>query len=447
MIRPSPDASLARPTNPYRSPRSAPTPSGYGRPFWLTYAANFLLMVAVSLLFRYADLVTCMGGNEWHLGWIVGIGMVGSLAMRLTLGTSIDHYGPRAVWRASIVLFAASCFAHLAVTSHTGPVIYALRILFCCTIAGVFGASMTFVAGRVSIVRMTEMIGILGTAGFLGMIVGPRLGDLLAGPGDLERWHVDRMFFAAGLLGCGSAVFVWLATRGHRPPVRIQRPPLWRLLQQYHPGKVFLVGVAMGVGLGMPGTFLRTYSEQLGVGAIGPFFAVYAVTAIVARILTRRLPERIGTTPMILAGLALLSASQLVLVVVASPWMLAGSGAGFGLSHAALFPSVVAAGSRAFPVEHRGLGTTLILSTWDVGQLVGAPAAGAVLKYSALFGLPPYPTLFVSLSAMLGVVGAYFALSHRRPAEVQQTSTNHHQARRKTVIEERTPVAEMGVGR
>ena len=132
MIRSSRDAPLARPAGPIDPPSGDAAPSGYGWPFWLTYAANFLLMVAVSLLFRYADLVTCLGGTEWHLGWIVGIGMVGSLAMRLTLGTSIDHYGPRAVWRASIVLFAVSCFAHLAVASHTGPAIYALRIVWCC---------------------------------------------------------------------------------------------------------------------------------------------------------------------------------------------------------------------------------------------------------------------------------------------------------------------------
>jgi hypothetical protein len=48
----------------------------------LAYVANLTVSVAVALLFRYADLVSVLGGSEWHLGWIVGLGMVGSLAMR-----------------------------------------------------------------------------------------------------------------------------------------------------------------------------------------------------------------------------------------------------------------------------------------------------------------------------------------------------------------------------
>ena len=52
--------------------------------------------MAMALLFRYADFITLLGGSEWHLGWIVGIGMVGSLAMRLAMGSCIDHYRLRA---------------------------------------------------------------------------------------------------------------------------------------------------------------------------------------------------------------------------------------------------------------------------------------------------------------------------------------------------------------
>ena len=43
-------------------------------------------MTAWSLLYRYADFVRLLGGTEFHLGWIVGVGMVGSIFMRLALG-------------------------------------------------------------------------------------------------------------------------------------------------------------------------------------------------------------------------------------------------------------------------------------------------------------------------------------------------------------------------
>ena len=91
--------------------------------------SSLLQAAAVSLLFRYADFVAVLGGTEFHLGWIVGVGMVGSLAMRMVLGSWIDRYGARPLWIGSILLFTATCFAHLAIASYAGVAIYLLRSL------------------------------------------------------------------------------------------------------------------------------------------------------------------------------------------------------------------------------------------------------------------------------------------------------------------------------
>ena len=69
---------------------SAPK-TAYGREFWLSYAALTTLMVAVSLMYRFADFVTFLGGSELDLGAIVGVGMVGSLAMRLACRAFRSH--------------------------------------------------------------------------------------------------------------------------------------------------------------------------------------------------------------------------------------------------------------------------------------------------------------------------------------------------------------------
>jgi len=386
----------------------------YGRPFWLAYVANIQVMVAVSLLFRYADFVAALGGSEWELGWIVGIGMVGSLAVRLTLGAWIDQYGPRRVWLAALGLLAASCLAHLMVTSCHGVAVYLLRIAYCCALAGVFGASMTFISARVPPARTAEMIGMLGTAGFLGMVIGTQLGDLLLGTAVIRPWQLRTMFIAAAALACGSAAFALLATRGLPAPQPTRRPPVLQLIARYHPGPVLLVGLAMGVGLSLPGNFLRPYAAELNMQRIGLFFGVYAPTAFITRVLTRRLPERYGPGPMILAGLSGLVVGLLLLLVVSNVWQLAIPGFAFGVAHALLFPSVVAAGTRRFPAEHRGLGTTMMLGTWDAGQLVGAPLVGGLLRASHWAGLPAYPSTFIAVAGLLGLSTVVFAVVHAR---------------------------------
>jgi hypothetical protein len=53
----------------------------------------------------------------------------------------------------------------------------------------------------------------------------------------------------------------------------------------------------------------------------------------------------------------------------------------------------------------------LILFRWGIGQLVGMPALGAIVSYSAGSGLPPYPVLFVAMAAVLAIVGAVHRMS------------------------------------
>jgi len=427
MIRSSlPSPTLADPIPTINSPRQKI--GLYGVTFWRAYLANLLVMAAVALLFRYADFVTLLGGSEWHLGWIVGTGVMGSLAVRLVLGAGIDRYGPRRIWLASLGLLATSCFAHLLVQRHDGPTIYLLRVFYCSAAAGVFGSTMTFISATAPVRRMAEMIGMLGTSGFFGLVLGTQLGDLLCGTEVIQRTQVDSMFLAAGLLSLAAMAFARTATRGHPAPTGRRRPPLFWIVRRYNPGTVLLVGVAMGVGISLPATFLRTYAAELGIAKIGLFFAVYSPTAILTRVLTRRLPERIGLTPMILLGLAGLMAGQLLLLVVRSEWYFVFPGLGYGVAHAILFPTVIAAGSRTFPNRHRGLGTTLMLAMYDVGQLIGAPSAGAILHFSANWGLPSYPTLFVFTAAGLGTVGLIFALTGRR-------QTNEQRARHGVLLE------------
>ncbi|MBN2293512.1 MAG: MFS transporter [Pirellulales bacterium] len=423
---------------------------GYGTSFWFAYLANMLIMTAYAILFRYADLVTMLGGTEFHLGWIVGIGTVGSLFTRLALGSGIDRNGPRLIWMGSAVLFSASCFGHLTLETCQGPWIYILRICMASGIAGIFGASMAMVSGRAQASRMAEMLGMLGTAGFLGMVIGTQLGDILMGTDTISQWQVDRMFVVAGSLGLFSLLFIWAATHGTTPVKRTRRPPLLAVLRRYHPGNVLLVGMVMGVTIGMPTTFLRTYAADLEIARIALFFSVYAPVGFLTRILTRRLPERFGTTPMILVGLIGLAISQFLFLGVRSEWGLIVPGIGYGISHAILFPCVIASGSSHFPERYRGLAMMVMLAAYDMGVLVGAPASGLILHFATKAGMPSYPSLFCLMALLLATTTVVHAASARRRALAGKrqiprrqhfaTSINSSADNRHLLDEDKTPV-------
>ena len=379
--------------------------------FWMAFAAQLLLWTAQAVLFRYADFVHVLGGSEVHLGWIVGAGMVGSILMRLSLGRWLDRYGPRVVWLTSLTLLAVTCLAHWKVTDHHGLPIYVLRMVFTTALAGALGSWTMVIVTRFAGPRMPEILSMLGSAGFVGIMIGAHLGDAVYLGGEIGREQTDNMFLLAALLAASGIPMAWGATRGQEFPARQrQHLPAIPLLRRYQPGRVLLVGVVAGAALSQPGVFLRPYAAELGIPHIGLFFTVCALTAIISRLFLRGLDRQLGLPRVILCGLTAMVVADVLFLTVHTAWQLAIPGLAFGASQAVLSPMIIAAGVLTFPSRYRGLGSALILATFDVGQLLGAPLAGTVMHTAGLFGLPQYPAMFLSTAALVIAAAVFYAV-------------------------------------
>lgn len=403
------------------SARQATNASAYGRAFWLSYLALTSLMIAVSLMYRYADFVTFLGGTELELGSVVGVGMIGSLLMRLAQGIGIDRYGPRHIWLGSTVLFVASMLGHLFVTSSDGIAIYVLQALFRTSVAGVFGAAFTFAFQQVPVSRMAEAVGTVGTASFVGIVIGPRIGDWIsAGDGVVRRSELDLLFLIAAAFGGVSLVAAWFATSREARPLLRRRLPITAVLRRYHPGVLMTIGVVTGIAIGMPATFLRTFAAELHIDRLAPFFTTYALTAIVTRLATRRSAEYWGIRGGILIGMSLIVAGIASYLLVDRAWQLLIPAFLTGAGQAILYPAVVAGGSAMFPHHCRGVGTTLMLATLDLGSLIGAPLVGGIVHFGRVAGLPGYSLMFATIAAILTASGVYYAWASRTTHGIEQ---------------------------
>lgn len=401
----------------------------YNRVFWLAYAANTALMVCVSILFRYANFVQLRVGPEFEftLGLIVGVGMVGALAMRGVLGVATDRYGARRVWMLSLGLVICSLLLHWAITPMQGALfdtlVYIARIVMMVGLAGSFGASLTFISLRAPDGRIGEMVGMLGSSGFVGLATGPIIGDWLFADGQITVQHVQRMFLLATAAACVSLVLTFLATSGSKPILHKlkRRPPMLWLLRRYHPGAILICAAAMGIGVMLPHTFLQPYTERLDIPRIRTFFFVYAAAAFSVRILTRRFTDRHGVQRTAQLGFSFMAMSMLSFMFVNNEWLLAIPAVLGGVAHAFLFPAIVTGGSISFPARYRGLATTLVLAMFDVANLVGQPVIGAVVEYAPKFGLPGYTTMFAGMAGVMVVaVFASFAIRESRETAIKE---------------------------
>lgn len=407
-------ASDAQPVAPVSgSPPSSSTTAGlpvFDSTFWFCYVANCSLMMAVSLLFRYADLVRFLGGSEMDLGLIVGVGMLGALATRVVQGVGIDRLGAKWIWVMSLMLFASSTLAHLAISHVNGPAIYVARICLTTSIAGAFGSSLTYVTLRAPQNRMAETIGVIGTSGFIGLALGPTLGDFFLA-GDVITWpQLARLLAAAAGLSLVALAFV-LGIANPPRRSRTRRIPVFAVLRRYHPGWMLLVAAAVGLVLGLPNTFLNAYANELGLVRIKIFFLVYAATALAVRIRFRQLVDRWGVLPAIQWGLGSAILSVVSYLLVWNEWSLAIPAVFAGTAHALLFPAVIAGGNAAFPARYRGISTTLMLAMFDVGNLIGQPSMGGLIEIARHLGLPPYAVMFTTVALGLLIVVCVYGLS------------------------------------
>jgi len=367
-------------------PAPARSRSIYNRVFWLAYVANVSLVMANALTFRFAEFVSWLGGTEETAGTIVSVGIIGALAVRLVLGQAIDNYGTRRLWMTGCVIYTLSCSSFLLI-SELGWPIYLARLGFAAGIATMFTCSMVHIQNQVPADRRTEVIGNLGSSGFVGMILGSQLGDWIfrITPAGQPRFLV--LFGGTVFLGLLYLSLVFTLTRRdvHKRPS--PTPAVHRLIFRYWPGNVVLVAIMMGITITVTTIFLTRFATKLGMlNGVGTFFTVYALTAFFFRVQSSSWSRTIGRHRMIWLGLAGHCLGHAVLPFVTREWHFLLPAVACGFGHALLFPAVVSLGAGAFPKEYRGSGTTITLGFVELGAALSAPVLGWVIDQGGEFG-------------------------------------------------------------
>ncbi len=352
----------------------------YDAQFWLAYVANFALVAANSLMYRFAELVAFLGGTEQAAGAIVGTGFAAVLFVRLYLGQGIDRYGVRTAWVISTLLFIAGS-ASLLFCHKVSIGIYVARTLYSIGMSGMLTCSVVHVQDMVPLNRRTEAIGILGTSGFLAMIVGANLGDGIFAIFPLGYTRFAVLSGTVAGLGVCYLALVLFFMRGHvhvRPP---NSPSAIKLLIHYWPGTVVAVAVTVGMGFSLTTVFLTRFATDRHIPGIRTFFTVYAIVALTFRLPGTRWARSIGRHLTIVLGLTGNAIGCLLLPFVSRDWQFVFPAVACGFGHALLYPAVVSLGAGTFPRRYRGLGTTLVLGLIEFGTAISPPALGSIIDH------------------------------------------------------------------
>ena len=365
---------------------------------------------------HYARWIEFLGGDLRQVGFVMGFGAFLGLVLRPWIAQWMNRLGARTMWAVGYGVFAISSLSNMLL-DEVSLGILACRSGLVLGAAIVFTSGLTYVSQIAPSTRRAEAIGILGVGGFLGMLVGPFLGDLFLGSPD--RQHADfALFFAvaaiANLIPLVILVFI-------RPPAKSRSAVTIRLsefvdnVRRFWPGSIVLVDLAFGVCMCGPFAFLASYVDREPLrferfSVIGVFFLFYAGPAILIRVFGRHLPQRFSTHRVLIVGGCLMSLGMFFFGVVSTDhsWLIALPAVLAGSGHGLMFHTMTALTLETFPTDVRGTGSTLALMMLDLGTIGGAPLLGQIGERLG------FPALFAAIGATCLLATALFAFSHIR---------------------------------
>jgi len=400
--------------------------------FVCAWLANFALVSASASVFIFADWVawvatsTAAGGSlaissqEELPGRIIQFGLAGAILSRLFLGQAIDRFGVRTVWMLMSLLMLAGAGVFAAVTA-VSPFMTVGRVLYAVGLSGMFTCSAFHMQSCVAEHRRTEFLGLLGSSGFVGMIAGTQMVDLLKWMTGGDPGYFRYVFVAAMIFVAGHGVLAWLVTSGFPRPDREIRPSLIRLMRDYWPGPVVIIAMIMGLVLTVPSVYLVRFNRYAGLGGIAGFWTAYAISAFLLRIRTARLSQKVGRYRLIAIGLLAQGLGLWAIIPVTQWWHLIGAAIVCGLGHALLFPSIVSLGSGRFPARYRGSGINLTMGFLDLGTAVSAPVLGQIIDLDVFDGVG-YRQMFLIVGASAILMAVVWMLLHRNHIDSEVTA-------------------------
>lgn len=396
--------------------------------FVLAYAANLTLVISNSALFVFAEWVrwVCLRPDSGVMyreeipGSVVQIGLFAAMGTRLFLGRWIDRFGVRRVWMVACLTTICGEVGFFAIRSWS-PLIYGSRMLFATGVAAMFTCSAAHMMSQVADYRRTEFLALLGSSGFIGMIVGPQLAGIL-------KWSVggDPAQFFPLLFGTViglnvlTLLLVGTLTRTALPPAcDAARPSLLRLMRRYWPGLTVLVAMVKGATFTVLSVFLVRFTEHQGLSGIAWFWTCYAIAAFVMRLRCATLTQQHGRYRVLLWGMLFQALGLWALIPVTRDWHVVGSAVLGGVGHALVFPSMLSLGSGRFPAKYRGSGTNLTLGFVNLGSALSAPSLGWIIDLPAFDGAG-FRQMFLTAGSVPFVVAVIWYLRHRACHDEQE---------------------------
>jgi len=259
--------------------------------FFLILVAGFAFFMGVGMTLPILPVFVHqeLGGSDVEIGLVVAVQAVSAILVRPWITPRINRYGA-----VPVILSGASLGALSIALMPLAPnvaLLIVLRLALGAAQAAMMVAMLSSVMAWVSEFRRAEAASVFSIAPYIGLAIGPVIGQLVYNVAGYEA-----AFGAAGVIAFVGALPV-ITLRSS--DIRIEdlsllegenKPPAF-YLAAILPGLVLALGIVGMVGMN---AFLPLYAPTLGYASVQWLFFFYSAIVLSVRLFGRRFPDRVG---------------------------------------------------------------------------------------------------------------------------------------------------------
>ena len=348
------------------------------------------------------DYLTKLGGADYK-GLIISLFTLTAMISRPFSGKLADTIG-----RVPVMIFgAAVCF----VCSLFYPIIATLSGFFMLRLVHGFSTGFSptgataFLADIIPIQKRGEAMGILGTAGSLGMAAGPAVGGTLA-----NQFGLDAMFYCSSFFGLVSIIILARTKETLHQKVNFSFALLKVKREDFFEPLVLVPCLIMALSCFAYGTMFTVMPDLgnfVGIKNKGLLFTFLTVASLLIRLLAGKASDRYGRVEVLRVSTITIAVAMLIIGLASTPLQLIIGIMLYGLAHGSTSPTLLAWAADLSDDRFKGRGIASLYIFMELGIGLGAIFSGWIYgNKSENF----FITFFIS--GLLSVIAFAYLIYH-----------------------------------
>jgi MFS family permease len=378
----------------------------YTTNFWLICTSSLLFFASFNMLIpKLPGYLSQLGGGEYK-GLIVSLFTVTALLSRPFSGRLADKIGRVPVMMfGSLVCLVCSLIYPLVAT--VGGFLL-LRLVHGFSTGFTPTGQTAYLSDIIPANRRGEAMGLLGTAGSIGMAGGPAISDLL-----VANFGMNTLFYCSSFFAFASIVIVISIRetlndkhRFHPRVLKVKKADLFEPLVIVP----CMVMVLSAFAYGAMFTLIPDLSEHNGIKDSGWLFSCLTVASLMVRLIGGKASDRWGRRSVLQLSTGVIATAMLIIALADNKFMLIFGVILYGFAQGATSPTLLAWATDLSHDQFKARGIATLYMAMELGIGIGALTCGFI------YGNDPanFFTAFVVCSLLAGF--AFIYLFIQRPA-------------------------------